>query len=112
MAASAIKLLTLSVIATAALTQFRAVTAAGALPAAAGRCAGFADVSGAIGDRVPYGAVGTAIAEAGAALAVGAALELDAAGRVITRTTGTTVGQALQAATASGQAIEILLIPN
>lgn len=112
MAAAAIKLLTLSVVATAALTQNRAVTAAGALPAAGARCIGFADYAGAVGDRVSVGALGTVVAEAGAAFAVGTALELDALGRVITKATGVTVGHALAAAAAAGQMVEILLIPN
>jgi hypothetical protein len=112
MAAAALKLLTLSVVATAALTQNRAVTGAGAVPAAGARCLGFADVSAAIGDRISVGAMGTTIAEAGAAIAVDAALELDASGRVITRSTGVAVARALGAATAAGQMVEILLIPN
>lgn len=112
MATSAIKILTLSVIATAALTQYRAVTAAGALPAAAANCLGFADVSAAIGERAPVGVLGTTIAEAGAAIAAGAALELDAFGRVVTKSAGVTVGRALWGATAAGNTLEILLIPN
>lgn len=112
MAAAAIKILTLSVVATAALTQHRAATGLGALPAAGARCLGFADVSAAIGERVSVATLGTAIAEAGAAFADDAALEVDVAGRVITKTTGVTVGRALGAAAAAGQMVEILLIPN
>lgn len=112
MAGSAIKLLTLSVVATAALTQFRAVNALGAVPAAGGRCIGFADFSGDIGERVSVGALGTTVAEAGAAFAAGAALELDASGRVITKAAGVTVGHALTAAAALGSQVEVLLIPN
>lgn len=112
MAASAIKLLTLSVVATAALTQNRAVTGVGAVPAAAGRCAGFADFSGAIGERVSYGALGTAIAEAGAAFAADVALELDAQGRVVTKAAGVTVARAVTAAAGAGSLVEVLLIPN
>jgi len=105
-------LLTISVIATTALTQARAVTGVGALPAAAGRCLGVARTSGAIGDRVPVDVDGTSIAEAGAAIAVDAALELDATGRFITKASGVTVARALSAATAAGQMIEVLLIAN
>lgn len=112
MAASAIKLLTLSVVATAALTQNRAVTAAGAVPAAAARCLGFADFSGAIGERVSIGALGTTVAEAGAAFAVGTALELDASGRVITKAAGVQVATAVTAAAGVGSQVEVLLIPN
>ena len=112
MPATAIKLLTLSVVATAALTINRAVTAAGAVPAAAGRCIGFADYSGAIGERVSVGALGTVVAEAGAAFVAGVALELDASGRVITKTAGVAVGTALTAASGVGATVEVLLIPN
>lgn len=112
MAAAAYKILTLSVVATAALTQNRAVTGTGAVPAAAGRCLGFADVNAAIGDRVSVNALGTTVAEAGAAVAVEALVELDALGRVVTKAAGVAVGRALSAATAAGQQIEILLIPN
>lgn len=112
MPAAAIKLLTLSVVATAALTQHRAVNALGAVPAAGGRSAGFADVSGAIGERVPYGALGTTIAEAGAAFAADVALEVDAAGRVVTKGSGVAVARALEAASGAGVKVEVLLIPN
>lgn len=112
MAAAATKLLTLSVVATAALAQNRAVTGLGAVPAAGARCMGFADFPAAIGERVSVGALGTTIAEAGAAFAADTALELDASGRVVTKAAGVTVARALVPAAAAGQMVEILLIPN
>lgn len=112
MAGSAIKLLTLSVVATAALTQNRAVTGLGAVPAAGARCLGFADFSGAIGERVSVGAAGTAVAESGAAFAADVALELDAQGRVIAKAAGVAVARALTASAGAGSQVEILLIPN
>jgi hypothetical protein len=112
MAAGSFEVFTHSVIATAALTASRAVTAAGALPAAAARCLGFTKFSGVIGDRVAVAVLGSTVAEAGAAIALGAALELDALGRVITRTAGVTVGSALGTAAAAGDKIEIVLIAN
>lgn len=105
-------LLTHSLIATAALTQYRAVTGAGAVPAAGARALGIAAVSGAIGERVPVIIEGTAAAEAGAAVVVDAALEVDASGRFITKASGVAVARALTAATAAGQQIEVLLIAN
>lgn len=105
-------LLTHSLIATAALTQYRAVTGAGAVPAAGGRVLGIAAVSGAIGDRVPVEIEGTSIAEAGAAVAVDAALEVDAQGRFITKSAGVAVARALSAASGAGSQIEVLLIAN
>lgn len=112
MAAASFEVFTHSVVATAALTTGRAVTAAGALPVAAGRSLGIAKFSGVIGDRVPVAVLGSTVAEAGAAVALGAALEVDAVGRVVTRTAGVTVGSALTAAAAAGDRIEIVLIAN
>ena len=74
MAASSTNTLVLSIIATAVLTQFRGVNAAGALPGAALTTLGFAQQGGAIGEATPVVVLGTAIVEAGAAIAVGALL--------------------------------------
>lgn len=101
-----------SVIATVALINARAVTAAGALPAAAARCLGFAKFDAAIGIRCNVAVLGSTIAEAGAAIPVGSLLELDALGRVIVKATGVAVGSALSAAGVAGDKIEIVLIPN
>lgn len=105
-------LLVHSLIATAALTQFRAVTGAGAIPAAGARVLGVAATGAAIGERVPVDIEGTTIAESGAAVAVDAALEVDSVGRFITKTSGVAVARALSAASAAGQQMEVLLIAN
>lgn len=112
MAASSTNTLVLSIVATAALTQFRAVNAAGAVPAAGANSLGFAQHGAAIGEAAPVVALGTAIAEAGAAISVGALVETDASGRVITRSAGAIVGRALTAAGAAGDQVEVFLIPN
>lgn len=112
MAIAANSLLVHSVVATAALTQFRAVTGLGAVPAAAARCLGVANTSAAIGERCPVTVEGTVAAESGAVVAVDAALELDASGRFITKSAGVAVGRALSASTGAGQQIEVLLIAN
>lgn len=112
MAVAAIATLTNGVLASAAITQYAAVSGAGAIAAAGARAAGFAQTAGAIGERVPLTTVGTAVAISGAAIAVDAALEVGAAGAVITKATGATVGRALTAATAAGQQVEVLVIPN
>ena len=112
MAASSNSIFILTVIAAAALAANRAVSVAGAVPAAGATCLGLTQTSGAIGDAVPVNALGTAVGEAGAAIAAGAALELDAVGRVIPRTTGVTIGRALTAAAAAGDQVEVFLIPN
>lgn len=112
MAACAIKLLTLSAVATAPLAPARGVTAAGGIPAAGARCAGFTDFAAAVGERVSFGALGTVVAESGGAFAIDTALELDALGRVIAKNAGVAVARALGAAAAAGQMVEVLLIPN
>lgn len=65
----------------------------------------------AAGEDVTIDVLGTAIAEAGAPVAVGAALATDAQGRFVTHSTGPIVGRALQAAGAAGQFFEVLLTP-
>lgn len=113
MAASNISTLTLGIAAAAALAQYQAVTAAGAIATAAGNAVGFTQISGAIGDRVPVTALGTAIATAAGVIAIGAAVEVvGVVGKVVTKSTGVTVGRALTAAAADGDLIEVLIIPN
>lgn len=110
-----IAILTLSVTAAATLLANRGVTTGGAIPAAGAAIAGILRTGGAAGDVLPVDALGTTMAESGAAIAVGAALEVDNLGRVITLASGTKVGrmapgQAL--AGAAGALVEIILIPN
>lgn len=114
MAASKFSLLVSSVLAGAALSQYRAVTEAGAVPAAAARCFGFTETAAASGERVPVAVMGTTIAEAGAAIAANAAVELDASGRVVTRSAGVTVGRLMPGYTAgaAGDLVEIMLLPS
>ena len=112
MAASNIALLTVGITAAATITQYRAITAAGAVSTAAGNAVGFANVGADSGQRVPVTVVGTAIAVAGAAIAVGAALEVGTAGKVVTKSAGITVARALTAAAADGDEIEVLVIGN
>lgn len=112
MAQGSVEIFSHSVVAAVALTNARAVTHGGALPAAAARCLGFAKFDQLIGLRVNVAVLGSTIAEAGAAIAIGALLELDALGRVITRVTGVVVGSALSTAVNVGDKIEIVLIPN
>jgi hypothetical protein len=111
MAVGEIGLLQKTTIATATATQYRGMQVSGAAVTAGG--AGYpAATGGVIGDAIPLTLVGVAIGEAGAAVAFGAALEFDASGRYITRTTGITVARALTAASAAGAQMEILVITN
>lgn len=107
-----ISLLTLSIAATAAVIAERFVTAAGAYPTAAGNALGVATTKAAIGDLFGVDVLGTAVATAGAAIAKNAYVQIGSDGKVVTRAAGVAVGQALQAAAADGDRIEVLLIPN
>ena len=107
-----IALLTLSVIASGAVSAQRFVAYDGAQAVAGDAVQGAARADAADGDPVPVDAVGTAIVEAGAAVSVGDSLEADADGRGVPDTSGGNpqVARALEAATAPGQPIEVLLI--
>jgi hypothetical protein len=107
-------LLTLTVAAAAAILANRFVTAASAQAEADENAIGVArSAASAAGVLVPVDVLGTTIVEAGAAVSAGASLKADADGRAITwATAGARVAIALQAATAAGQFIEVLLIPN
>jgi Uncharacterized conserved protein (DUF2190) len=106
-----ISVLTLTVIASAAVAANRFVTDAGAYPAAGGLALGTTRTSGAIGDAVPVDVMGTALVEASAAIAVGAGVQTLVDGRAVTLTSGTALGRALTSAAAAGEVIEVLLTP-
>lgn len=107
-------LLTETVVATGTIAAHRAVTHAGAQVAAAdARCLGFARTAGVVGELVPVDVIGTTSAESGAAITLGAQLELDNQGRVVPfATSGAIVASALQPATAAGQIIKVLIHQN
>ncbi len=104
-------LLTLTVVATAAVATNRFVTALGAYPAAAAKGLGVARTGGAVGELLPVDTLGTSVAEAGGAFAKDAALELDATGRVVVKTAGVGVARALEASAAAGAFVEVFLTP-
>ena len=112
MSSQKISILTLSVVATAGLIAEQFVTSGGAVATAAGVAFGVSRTPGAIGAQVPVDVLGTAIVTAGAAIAAGAYVEVGAAGSAVTRAAGKAVGQALQAAAALGDRIEIYLIQS
>lgn len=107
-----ISVLVLSVVAGGALATARGLTAAGAYPAAGAGIRGVSRTSAAAsGDLVPIDVVGTALMEAGGACTKDAAVMVDATGRVLDKTsTNVVVGYALNAATAAGQMVEVLLV--
>lgn len=103
----------ITVSATATLTERRFVTFAGAVPAADAYVIGVTRQNAVSGDKVTVDTLGTAIVEAGAAITAGATLKVDNTGKVITwATSGAKVGIAMQAAGASGDFIEVLLLQN
>lgn len=107
-----ISLLSLSVIAAAALSAERFVTTSGAYPAAGGNADGVTQTDAASGDLVAVDVAGTAIVVASAAIAKDAYVQSDATGQAVTQTSGVAVAKALEAAAAAGDRIEVLLIPN
>lgn len=106
--------LNLPIVAAGAIAANRFVTPAGAQAAADANTLGVAaSAATAAGQRIPLIALGTAAVTAGAAIARGATLKVDAQGRAITwATAGARVAIALEAATAAGEIIEVLLVPN
>ncbi|MCS4509141.1 capsid cement protein [Xylophilus ampelinus] len=115
MASGNISILTLSIKAAGALSANRLVTQAGAYPAAGAAAFGVTRTSAEFaGDLVPVDVMGTAIAEAGAAIPADTPLQVDATGRVVALTVGgkAPVGRSMDAAAGAGDLIEILLVPN
>lgn len=106
-------LLTLSVMLTASIAACRFITPLGAPAGADANTLGVTRSAGATAEKVSVDVIGTAIVEAGAAIAAGATLKSDSLGRAITwATSGAKVGLALEPATTAGQLIEVLLIDN
>lgn len=114
MSKQSLSLLTLTVTATAVITANRFISPAGALAGAAGNAYGVAETSAAIGEKLPVTSHGSAVVEAGAAIAAGALVEADATGRAITKAAGVALGRLApgEVATAAGQFVEVILINN
>jgi hypothetical protein len=111
MSKQAITLLSLPVQAITAITEYRAVTYAGAQVAAADAVVlGIASRSAANGEYVDVAVKGTAVIEAGGVVAVGALVYTDASGRGVAVGANNAIARALQAASAAGDFIEILLM--
>lgn len=103
----------IGVTATAAIAQYQPVQASGAPAVAAGNAMGFATTSAPSGGRVPVGVGITCLAIAGAAIAAGALVEVHTTvTQVVTKSAGVGIGRALNAASAAGDIVEILPIPN
>lgn len=110
-----ISLMTLTVIASAAIVANRFVTTAGAPCAAGALPLGVARSDGAIGDPIPVDTLGTALVEAGDVIAADAAIMVTTDGKALTHDADGdkhAVGRALSAAGAAGDLIEVLLTPS
>lgn len=107
-----IALLSLSIAATAALAGERFVGAAGAYATAAGNTFGVTITEAKVGDLVNTDVLGTSVVTAGGAIAKNAYVQVGSDGKAVALTTGVAVAQALQAAAADGDRIEVLLIQN
>lgn len=107
-------LLKLTSTATGVIVANRFVTVAGVQTGAAGNALGVAETAAAIGEKFPVDVIGTAIVEAGAAIAAGALVEADASGRAVTKAAGVTLGRLApgEVALASGQLVEVILAFN
>ena len=108
----AVAVFTHSLQTTQTVGEHRFVTSAGAPAGSGGHALGVASMDAASGEWLGIVVLGSAQIEAAGALSVGEAVESDTEGRAITHTNGVKLGRTLQAATAVGDLIEILLIPN
>ena len=93
-------ILTLTIVATAVILAGQAVTAAGAVSTSAGDAIGFAVTDAAIGESFAVDVLGTSTAIAGASISKGARVQVGTGGKVITATSGISLGVALNAAAA------------
>lgn len=113
MAATDVSILTINRTLSGTVAQFGPVTAAGAPATAAGNAVGFAAIGGVSGNVIPVRVLGTSIATAGAAISAGALVEVHTTvSQVVTKSAGVAIGRALTAASAAGDQIEVLILPN
>lgn len=113
MSKQSIPLLTLALVATGTIAANRFVTAVVAQAGANDNTIGVTRTAASSGDCIPVDVLGTVIVETGAAVVKGDTLESDSSGRGVPwSTSGAKIAVALEAASASGAFIEVLLIPN
>jgi len=113
MSQQATPLLALPVTLSGTVAANRFIAPTGAYASADGNTLGVARSGGDSGAKVTVDVLGTAVVEAGAAVAANATLKVDSIGRAITwATSGAKIGMALQAASGAGVMIEVLLVPN
>ena len=76
---------------------------------AASKCLGVLNANTNVGEEAPVVAQGIALVKSGAAIAEGAQVECDAAGKVVTKSLGVTIGYALDTANGADELIRVLL---
>lgn len=103
-----VTLVTSIVCGVASQLQRRFTTSAGTTPAAGAWCPGVVQANSDPGQQMPVAAAGAILVTAGAAIALDAEVQTDAAGKAITKAAGITLGRALDAAAADGDVIRIL----
>jgi hypothetical protein len=102
-----------SFVAAAAVVANRFIGANGQHAAAAGNAIGVSRFDGDAGDLITRDVLGTAIVEAGAAIAAFGLVEVGANGVAVPHAAGVPVGRVQDtAALAVGDFVEVLLIPN
>ncbi|TXT37407.1 MAG: hypothetical protein FD135_3638 [Comamonadaceae bacterium] len=102
-------LLATTILAAASLARSRLVDYAGAPCGAGVRALGSANANYDAGEFAGVNTHGELVVEAGAAVAVGEAVQSDATARVVPLTTGVEFGAARDAATAAGDFIRVLV---
>jgi hypothetical protein len=109
-----LSILALTAVATSAVTAARFVTHAGAHAGAAANTLGVSRTDAAVGQAFSVDVIGTAVVEAGGAIAAGAAVETDAQGRAVTKNAGPTVARLApgESAVQAGDLVEVILIAN
>jgi hypothetical protein len=115
MSKASLSLMTLTVIAGAALAAGRCVKQDGTYPAAGGLSFGITRSDAAVGDPTPVDVHGTALAEAGAAFAVDVPLMVGTNGKVIAHDGAGAkhaIGRSMSASAGDGAQVEILLVPS
>ncbi len=100
--------LTVSILAAAALIRLRFVGLTGNVCAAGAKALGTTETSCNAGEQASVNTHGVLLVEAGAAIAAGAEVESDANGKAITKAAGISNGFALDAAAAAGDVIRIV----
>lgn len=105
---TALPILSDTVVATGTISQKHFVGFDGALCAAGAKAAGVAYFDAEAGDALTIDVLGFLLVKAGAAVAIGAAIESDADGAAITHSAGAIVGYAKSAAAGAGDVIQIL----